>query len=417
MKFIFQILFLILHASDCQTTLDFFMYLNMHITDPVEFNLIPQNCCDYQSNSIYTPYDTPYHDIVINCTATQVTTIQVINLNINGFINSTSLPKNIKNLIISSNLQLTTLVPNDLPDSLDYLDLGGNSLYGPIPTTLPVNLTQLSFSNNHLTGNIPKMPPNLIKLYLDYNDLSGDIPNDLPSGLQYLLVYYNQFTGSINHLPDTLKQVILDVNLFNGTLDRITRHVYYFSVSYNLLSGEITADLPDKLDFLSLDYNLLTGVFPQSFLQVPSLYINDNPFTGCFDVVVGCTTCYMFRNQFRGPIVFQKPISLAIFGNLITNVTIIDNSTLTDCELDNNPLLNAVGLDQLPSICTKTKLFANTGYICANNQSSIVNSTVKSISQSQTSGIIAESTIKSVTPHEITIVTRSFDSYRSCICC
>eukprot|EP00834_Sanchytrium_tribonematis_P007692 NODE_738_length_4335_cov_0.481350.p2 type:complete len:389 gc:universal NODE_738_length_4335_cov_0.481350:3796-2630(-) len=356
---IFQTLFLVLYATDCDLTLDFFKSLNMHITDPIEFNLIPLSCCNYQSTSTFDVYT----KISIDCTSTSVTSIQIYDLNINGSINATTLPKNISYLDLSFNLKLTCEIPNNLPNSISTLSLSTNRLSGSIPNQLPSNLVTLDLQVNNLNGTIPNFPPNLRSLMISSNKIKGTIPINLPSGLTRFYSYYNQLTGSINYLPDSLTNVILDFNLLTGTINVTPSHSIKYSISYNLFTGELMQDWPISLTQFYVAHNQLIGILPHQLLkQSTALYVYENQFTGCLNTTLICDYCALQHNQFQGPIVLQKPTYVSLAFNLFTNVTILNTTAITKCEIDFNPLLN---VNNLPSMCTKTGLFVDTSYKCA----------------------------------------------------
>eukprot|EP00834_Sanchytrium_tribonematis_P007691 NODE_738_length_4335_cov_0.481350.p1 type:complete len:447 gc:universal NODE_738_length_4335_cov_0.481350:2220-880(-) len=362
---LFPLLSIMLYATDCDLTMNFLRSLNLHMTDPIEFNLIPQNCCNYQSSTQSKVFQTYYTQISINCTSTSVTSIQLVGTNINGTLNATSLPKNLYTLKIYSNLKLSTQIPENLPSSISTLHLSSNKLYGPIPSTLPSNLTTLMLYGNVLNGSIPLLPPKVTTLYLLGNSLSGDIPNNLPSGLKEFRGFNNLFTGSVNNFPDSLNILYMDSNYFSGSVERVPNQITYYSFSYNLLSGELPTEWPLSLNTIYFEYNSFASVFPYQLLQqITELGIIENQFTGCLNVTIGCTECRIWANKFQGPAVFKKPNFLDASVNMITDVTILDTSILNMCYLEYNPMLNANGLQYLPAKCQKGNLFANNGYQC-----------------------------------------------------
>eukprot|EP00834_Sanchytrium_tribonematis_P007099 NODE_594_length_5604_cov_0.154950.p1 type:complete len:453 gc:universal NODE_594_length_5604_cov_0.154950:2702-4060(+) len=341
---ILHFLFFVIYATDCDSTMDFFKYLNMHLTDPQIFNLIPQNCCNFTSPSNLSS------KVSILCASNTVTSIQLFYLNLNGTLNATSLPNYLTNLQIS-NSKLSSKVPDILPDSLITLNLLGNRLYGSIPSTLPSNL---------------------INLYLQSNQLNGSISN-LPNSLSLFYAHTNQFSGSINNLPDSSTRVNLDNNQFSGNIDKMPSRIIWYSVSNNLLSGELMQNWPISLQSFYVDDNQFNGTLPVQLLQqLATLYIYKNQFSGCLSVPLACTTCFLYKNQLKGPITFKD-----ISYNLITNLTVYDSSDLSTCIINDNPLLNATEMYTLPSRCGKTNLFADTGYFCPviSVKSSFTNST------------------------------------------
>ena len=147
-----------------------------------------------------------------------------------------------------------------LKDTLQYLDLSGNSLGGDIPSEI-WGLTKLVslrlHSNGGLTGTIPAEIKNLTKLQklsLHLNALSGNIPSEITqlSELTALALYGNGFTGT---LPPGLGSLPLtDVDLRD-----------------NLLTGSIPSELENLLPGLhrlNLGGNAWTGCVPRRLLEV-----------------------------------------------------------------------------------------------------------------------------------------------------
>ena len=148
-----------------------------------------------------------------------------------------------------------------LKDTLQYLDLSGNSLGGDIPSDIwdLTELLSLRLYGNELTGTIPADIKNLTKLQklsLHLNKLSGNIPSEITqlSELQTLALYGNELTGT---LPPGLGSLPLtDVDLRD-----------------NLLTGSIPSELENLLPGLhrlNLGGNAWTGCVPRRLLEVNS---------------------------------------------------------------------------------------------------------------------------------------------------
>ena len=209
---------------------------------------------------------------------------------------------------------------------LEYLDLGGNSIFGPLPEWLKLNtkiqslylnaniftgsidvllgltsLTQLWLFDNFLVGGIPPQIgalTNLIELNLRNNSLGGPIPPEIGdlTNLQVLELSQCRLVGT---LPPTLGRLTrlvslaMYINFLEGPLDEeifrspalqelylyknrlnqtipnaMWRHeqLKYVSLFENEFSGQLPSDISSakKLSLLYLNSNLLTGRVPES---------------------------------------------------------------------------------------------------------------------------------------------------------
>ncbi|CAA0819976.1 Probable LRR receptor-like serine/threonine-protein kinase [Striga hermonthica] len=91
----------------------------------------------------------------------------------------------------------------DMFSNLEYLNLSGTNMIGPIPSNISFlrSLRLLDLSHNNLTGRIPLIPTaNLKVLDLSYNNLTGNIPYTLLQHLHNLTTFnfsYNQLNVCI----------------------------------------------------------------------------------------------------------------------------------------------------------------------------------------------------------------------------
>ncbi|KAJ9676377.1 hypothetical protein PVL29_025080 [Vitis rotundifolia] len=227
-------------------------------------------------------------------------------------------------------------------DSLEFIDLSMNELHGLIPSSIFKlenlrhlslssnnfsgvleisnfgklrNLTVLDLSNNMLSlttsGNSNSILPNIESLDLSENNISGvwswNMGRDT---LGYLNLSYNLISG-FEMLP-WKNIVILDLhsNMLQGPLPIPPNSTFFFSVSHNKLSGEISSlickvssmrvlDLSNNnlsgmlphclgnfskdLSVLNLRRNRFHGIIPQTFLEgnaIRNLDFNDNQLEG-----------------------------------------------------------------------------------------------------------------------------------------
>ncbi|RVW74948.1 Receptor-like protein 12 [Vitis vinifera] len=223
-------------------------------------------------------------------------------------------------------------------DSLELICLKMNKLHGPIPSSIfkLVNLRYLHLSSNNLSGvletsNFGKLR-NLTSLDLSNNMLSSitssnsnsilpsiqrlDFSNNNISGvwswnmgkntLQYLNLSYNSISG-FEMLPwENLYTLDLHSNLLQGPLPTLPNSTFFFSVSHNKLSGEISSLIckASSMRIFDLSNNNLSGVLPHCLGNFSK------------DLFV----LNLRRNQFHGiiPQTFLK-------GNAIRNLDFNDN--------------------------------------------------------------------------------------------
>ena len=181
-------------------------------------------------------------------------------------------------------------------DSLEKIDLSMNELHGSIPTSIfefvnlsslylssnnlsgvletskfekLINLTDLDLSNNMLSLTMSvhsnSMLPNIQTLDLSHNNISGMFSwNVGKDTLGRLNLSYNSISG-FEMLPwSSLSILDLHFNLLHGKLPTPTNSTYFFSVSHNKLSGEISPLICKArfMEILDLSHNNLSGMLP-----------------------------------------------------------------------------------------------------------------------------------------------------------
>ena len=158
--------------------------------------------------------------------------------------------------------------------SLTYLNLRDNTISGPLPPELGrlSNLRDLRVANNRLTGPIPPELGNLSnlrRLYAWENRLTGPLPPELGrlSELEILILGLNPLTGPIPpELGDlsSLTELLLGRNIYwaGGQCDK-RRHPDR-PVCYPSLTGPIPPELGNlsNLEILDLGWNDLSGPIP-----------------------------------------------------------------------------------------------------------------------------------------------------------
>ncbi|KAH7538401.1 hypothetical protein FEM48_Zijuj03G0195600 [Ziziphus jujuba var. spinosa] len=200
---------------------------------------------------------------------------------------------------------------------LEYLGLNRNNIEGVISSAFQnlTSLVQLKMSGNSLEGEIPTFMGNLASLvYLDlsYNSLEGEIPSSLGNltSIVDLDLYSNSLEGEI---PSSL-----------GNLTSIV----HLDFSSNRLGGEIPSSLGDLTSIVSLYFvnNSLEGEIPSTLANLCNLeeiYLSDNKFDGkvlnAFDSLSsGCLSnslrsIDLSRNSFSGQLTDQ----IVEFKNLV----------------------------------------------------------------------------------------------------
>ncbi|XP_058737006.1 cuscuta receptor 1-like [Vicia villosa] len=196
-------------------------------------------------------------------------TIDVSNNAISGQMlsnNISSIFPNLNYLNLSGNA-IHGPIPYEIShlSSLSKLDLSDNQLSGQIPHNLSADggeLTFLRFSNNNLHGSIPlmlSMSNSLLYLLLDGNGLSGKIPSNFfnSSKIEHLDLSNNNFIGKI---PSQVK---------NST------NLIELSMSNNYFEGSIPSDLAklEGISYLDLSQNNLSGCVP-SFVNSSATFIH-----------------------------------------------------------------------------------------------------------------------------------------------
>jgi len=103
-----------------------------------------------------------------------------------------------------SDLGLTEL-PDNLPDTLTYLDCSGNNIKS-LPDNLPDTLENLLCLDNKLLKLPNKLPKSLRYLNCSCNHIEV-LPNNLPDSLEVLCFYHTQVTKLPQNIPRSLEQM------------------------------------------------------------------------------------------------------------------------------------------------------------------------------------------------------------------
>ncbi|KAJ7960884.1 Receptor-like protein [Quillaja saponaria] len=231
------------------------------------------------------------------------------------------------------------------PQNLRYLQLSGNSLLtfsldSNNHSTLPdLYLLDLSSCNvGHIFPKFLKHFHNLKYLNLSNNSIQGKVPKWLGvvDSLCYLDLSHNSLTGIDHQIPwGNLTNLDLSSNLLQGELPLPPNTIIFFSVSNNLLTGNVSPSIcnSSSLQVLSLAHNNFSGQIPQCFgnsnqyLEV--LDLQNNSFYGTIPSKICRTqnslvTLNLNGNQLEGTL----PRSLAKCTQLV--VVDVGNNRIKD---------------------------------------------------------------------------------------
>ncbi|XP_075647697.1 receptor-like protein 6 [Castanea sativa] len=181
-------------------------------------------------------------------------------------------------------------------------------------------LEVLVLSRNKIHGQIPKWISNLSKDTLVILEMSDN-----------LLTGFDQISDA---LPWTNLQVLyLSNNKLKGSLPIPPPSIFYYSVSNNMLSGNISQMICklSSLSYLDFSYNNLSGFLPQCLGDLRNLYIlnlQNNNFHGRIPQIFmeGCKLRMMSLNQNR----FQGALPRSLTSCTMLEILDIGNNYISD---------------------------------------------------------------------------------------
>ncbi|KAM0996235.1 hypothetical protein ACFX2C_006264 [Malus domestica] len=279
---------------------------------------------------------------------TNATQLQRLFINNNNF--GGTLPMSISNLSTKLDMfwvggnQIYGSIPSGIGNlvSLESLYLGYNSFTGNIPSDMGKlsNIGILDISNNTLSGNIPSSIRNLTKLFrlaLHRNHLECSIPSGMGEchGLQLLNLSYNLLNGTIPKQVFRLSSLSISLdlsnNLFTGSLPSEVGNFQSLSELYlsdNMLSGELPSRLGgcESLEVLHLQGNFFNGAIPLSMSSVrgiQDLDLSRNNFSGEIPHFLEgfrfLNNLNLSFNQFWGVVptggVYKNASAISVIGN------------------------------------------------------------------------------------------------------
>jgi hypothetical protein len=186
-------------------------------------------------------------------------------------------------------LQGTILVSLGKLNMLWDIELEQNKLVGMIPTSIG-NLTQLSqlrLAQNLLAGNIQSSLANCPLNWLDLqgNKLTGPVPEEIlqiSSLSVFLDLQDNMLSGPLPAEVGSLKnlqQLDISNNRISGDIPKSVGECLllgYLNLSKNLFEGSIPSSLGNirGLQIIDLSYNNLSGHIPEFLGSLTGIYIN-----------------------------------------------------------------------------------------------------------------------------------------------
>lgn len=186
----------------------------------------------------------------------------------------------ISNVILCHN-KLSGSVPPFLSHALTRLDLKHNDLSSSLaPDSLPPSLQYLSLSWNRLGGPVDRLLNRLDQLnYLDLslNQFNGNIPGRIFTfPITNLQLQRNAFTGPVQP-PDqvTIPTVDLSHNMLSGQISPSFSTVQNLYLNNNRFTGQVPGSFVDRLldasiQILYLQHNFLTGIAINPTAEIPS---------------------------------------------------------------------------------------------------------------------------------------------------
>ncbi|KAH6796296.1 hypothetical protein C2S51_037282 [Perilla frutescens var. frutescens] len=163
-------------------------------------------------------------------------------------------------------------------------------------------LQRLSLHSNNLNGSIPRALSEcslLRAVYLQYNSLTGEIPPAFFSNLTDLGVLnlsHNLISGEISgDIPPSMRILDLSSNSFSGRIPAnfsAAHQLQLINLSYNRFSGEIPASIGalQSLQYLWIDANKVYGTIPSAISNCSSLIhisAGDNMLSGVVPSTIG----------------------------------------------------------------------------------------------------------------------------------
>eukprot|EP00834_Sanchytrium_tribonematis_P005832 NODE_382_length_8372_cov_0.676538.p3 type:complete len:247 gc:universal NODE_382_length_8372_cov_0.676538:2639-1899(-) len=204
----------------------------------------------------------------------------------------------------------------------------------------------------------------------------------------------NIFYGKLPILPPTATKITFDSSRLTGDISNVT----FYHVQPNFIS---------PLTNLQLQGNLFTGQIPPLPASLSLLYLHDNQLTGIVPALPNSLSRLTLSNQFLFGTIYLKQVNeLDISNTLISNITILDTSTLTYCKLSCTPTLNNTNVEKLYPFCEHLNLFKLTNAEKTTSQLPVSTITSENSQLLSTSSIASELNVISQIEVDPTPITR-----------
>lgn len=158
--------------------------------------------------------------------------------------------KKLEFLDVSDN-QMTSLLPRNLPPTLEEVWFENNAFTGPVPDDFSrfKDLRFIDISNNQITGTIPSYFTEMTRLNslaLAGNNLTGSIPDFEQPSMDVLDFSNNKLTEMPDIFPPDLTELRLGYNQLKGPFP--DSELLVTLTDLNVTGNDFTGDVPTNLD-------------------------------------------------------------------------------------------------------------------------------------------------------------------------
>jgi Leucine-rich repeat (LRR) protein len=246
----------------------------------------------------------------------EMISLEQLYLHTNNFTGS--LPTEVGNLkgpiaLQATNNHLSSTIPTEVGALTQLTDLNifSNAFTGTLPSELQhlTSLSSLSLSSNQFNGTLPSWIGdlnNLTELYLHTNQFSGSLPTEIG-----YLASLNVLDVGVNRISSTLPSEL-------GQLSELTT----LALNRNNFTGTLPYELVNlqHISIIRISHNKFSGTLPSwmNDLDLSVLLINDNQFTGAFEIDTSdMTDLCVDHNNFNGslPLEIETDYSCRSFSD------------------------------------------------------------------------------------------------------